>query len=1155
MATLLQLLYAEDSPLDADLTRVHFESAAADIALTLVETGAACLKIFEQRTFDVLMLDNHLPDMDGIDVLVQLRKRGLRLPVVMVTGVGDDETVARALRAGASDYVPKNGNYLDTLPPMLRRLAQRQQAQQPFESDDAPRDQRVLYIEPNTMDAELTEEHFANYAPHLKLNLQTSCVHALAMLGEPLQFDLVLTDLRVPGMDALEFIREAKLRHIELPFVVITGKGDEATAVALLRLGASDYLVKRDNYLTQLPHAIDHALHRFRLEQTRLRLHSELGTLNATLESKVVQRTAELAASQASLRATFDAIPDLIWQTGLDGKCTACNPALARLLALPQEAVLGHTVHELFDSAASDAIGHQVDSTYRLCRPVVQDHWLNGTSTRDRKLFELVCTPVLAAAGAVTGFLTVARDITERTAAHAKIQRLSQLYAALSQCNQAIVHSTTERELFGQICRDAVRFGGMRLAWVGLLTPNATEFEVVTAYGEGAQSFPEGRYFGLDLVVADGNASPESARQGPLHPVWCQDLLNDPSSLHWNMLGLEHGWAASATLPLFRSNVLAGVFSLFAGETQAFDEPARALLNEMATDISFALTNFEREAARTRAEDALRMTRISIEASSEALFWMTPDARIVDVNEAACRSLGYTRAELTGLHLENIDTQFTLQDWTLQFDELRVTGSLSFETTQRCKDGRLIPVEVLANYVKFGDEERNCAFVRDMTAHKASEERIQRLAHFDTLTGLPNRVLLDDRMRQTLRIASRNKTTFAALLVDIDHFKHVNDNLGHHAGDTLLVELGRRLKLAVREEDMVARLGGDEFLLIIAGADAAAAAHVAEKLVGVLSQPCQIARHELVVTPSIGIAMYPADGRDHETLYKSADIAMYRAKHEGRNGFRFFEPEMQERSARALWLENALRHALKRGQLSLHYQLQMALDGDAIVGVEALLRWNHPELSAISPAEFIPIAEGSGQIIAIGEWVLRQAVTQLKRWHDAGFSSLTMAVNLSAVQFRDPHFPQLVSAVLQAEGLPPHTLELELTEGVTMENAMAAIAIMDDLHARGVLLSIDDFGTGFSSLGHLKRFKINKLKIDQSFVRDIAQDASDRAIVVAIIMLANSLGLQTIAEGVETADQLAFLRANGCNQIQGYYLSRPVPPEQALALIRNHRPL
>lgn len=1151
MATRLHVLYAEDSALDADLTRAHFDHAATDFELTIADTGTACLVKMAQHHFDVLLLDNHLPDMDGIDVLTQLRSNGQRLPVVMVTGVGDDETVASALRAGASDYVPKSGEYLTTLPPLLRLLVARHQDEHQLESDDARREQHILYIEPNAMDAELTQQHFATHASRLRLHLLGSCVEALGVLSQPHGFDLVLTDLRVPGMDALEFLHEARRRQLDVPFVVITGKGDEATAVALLRLGAADYLVKRDNYLVQLPHAVEHALHRFRLDRTTRRLQSELQTLNASLEAKVTERTAELHQTQARLRATFDAIPDLIWQKDRDGRYAACNPALEQLLARPSAAVLGCVDADLFDAATAHALSEQHQWVVANARPLVREQSLMHTGSGERVLFELVSTPMQGADGAVQGVLNVARDITERKAAQEKIRRLSQIYAALSQCNQAIVHCTTEGELFNQICLDAVRFGGMTMAWIGLVGADSQTVTVASSFGEGTQAFLQGISIPVGAALPCGRGPTGHAmHQG--QAVWCQDFLHDPMTAAWHQIGAQHGWGASASLPLFRSGATVGVFNLYAGEAHAFDEATRSLLLEMASDISFALANFERDAARTRAEDALRLTRISVEAASEALFWITPDARIVDVNEAACRALGYARDELMSLNMHDVDAKLEPAAWAAHFDELRTLGSLTFESTHKTKDGHEFPVEIVANYVKFGNEERNCAFVRDMTAHKATEARIQQLAHFDALTGLPNRVLLNDRISHALSMAQRNQIPLAVLLLDLDHFKNVNDNLGHRVGDNLLIELARRLSLAVREEDTVSRLGGDEFLLLLPGADTSAAAHVAEKLMDILSQPCVLDAHELVVTPSIGIAMYPADGEDFEALSKCADVAMYRAKQEGRNGFRFFTPEMQARSARALQLENALRQALKREQLTLHYQPQLSLTSQRIIGVEALLRWQHPELGMVSPAEFIPIAESSGQIIAIGEWVLRQALCQLKRWLAEGLTPITMAVNLSAVQFRHPRLPELVSQILSETGVPAHFLELELTEGVTMDDTLAAIAVMDDLHARGVTMSIDDFGTGYSSLGHLKRFKINKLKIDQTFVRDIVIDPDDRAIVVAIISLAKSLGMLTIAEGVETPAQLDFLREHGCDEIQGYHLSRPLPAAQALALIRAH---
>ncbi len=442
----------------------------------------------------------------------------------------------------------------------------------------------------------------------------------------------------------------------------------------------------------------------------------------------------------------------------------------------------------------------------------------------------------------------------------------------------------------------------------------------------------------------------------------------------------------------------------------------------------------------------------------------------------------------------------------------------------------------------------------DITQYKAAQKHIQRLAHFDPLTGLPNRALLGDRISHELNAAQRNDTQIALMFADLDHFKNVNDTLGHRIGDELLIIIANRLKGAVRDVDTVSRQGGDEFILILPDTDSDGAAHVAEHLLEVVAQPCQIEGFEMGVTLSIGIAMYPGDGEDFEALSKCADAAMYRAKHDGRNTYRFFTTEMQARSARSLQMENALRRALERNQLNLHYQPQISLHGGRLIGVEALLRWEHPEIGTVTPAEFIPIAEESGQILLIGEWAMRSAVRQMKTWIDGGLVPITMAVNLSAVQFRHPHLPERVSQILDEAGLPPQYLELELTESVAMDDAPAAIAVMNNLHARGIRMSIDDFGTGYSSLSYLKRFKVHRLKIDQTFVRGVVEDPEDRAIVSAIIRLAESLGLFTIAEGVETEGQLAFLREQGCNEAQGYYFSKPLEADRFEAFARTTYP-
>ncbi|NDP37130.1 MAG: EAL domain-containing protein [Rhodoferax sp.] len=453
-----------------------------------------------------------------------------------------------------------------------------------------------------------------------------------------------------------------------------------------------------------------------------------------------------------------------------------------------------------------------------------------------------------------------------------------------------------------------------------------------------------------------------------------------------------------------------------------------------------------------------------------------------------------------------------------------------------------------------GEEPRFLVLCRDITESKQAERKIRLLAHFDSLTGLPNRVLLTDRCGLALHAAQRNDTPLALMFLDLDHFKHVNDSLGHQVGDALLTMMAGRLKGAVREQDTVSRLGGDEFILVLPDTDAVGAAHIAEKLLESALVAFEIAPHELTVTPSIGIALFPSDGSDFDTLSRCADAAMYRAKQDGRNNYRFFTTEMQTRSERTLALENALRRALERNQLSLHYQPQVSLATGNIIGAEALLRWNHPDLGAVSPVEFIPVAESCGLILPIGEWVLRTAVQQFKTWLEAGMAPITISVNLSSVQFRHADLPELVSTILDEARLPAHFLELELTEGVAMTDPLGAISVMNDLHERGVRMSIDDFGTGYSSLSYLKKFRIYKVKIDQSFVRDITEDADDKAIVGAIISMATSLGMQTIAEGVETEGQLEFLKAKGCTEVQGYYFSRPLPVEQFEAFMQTRSP-
>ncbi|WP_422564706.1 putative bifunctional diguanylate cyclase/phosphodiesterase [Ideonella sp.] len=560
-----------------------------------------------------------------------------------------------------------------------------------------------------------------------------------------------------------------------------------------------------------------------------------------------------------------------------------------------------------------------------------------------------------------------------------------------------------------------------------------------------------------------------------------------------------------------------------------------------------------------QAQDKLKLTGAVFDQAREGLLIADPAGIVLSVNPAFC--------ELTGLGADSVQGQPVHQlnlgsdDRALQRDirhNLRRTGHWQGEV-RACRPSGVPYIAWLSMTCSNGPDGQPghlIGILNDITRSRQAEQRLLRQAHYDSLTDLPNRSLLADRLNQALVAARRDGESIALLFMDLNQLRDINDNFGHSVGDGVLLEVAQRLRSALREVDTVARLGGDEFAVLLPATRADGAEQVAAKLMERLTQPCHVGSQDLSLTLSMGVAVFPDDADTCDAMIRCADTAMYRAKQEGRGHWCFYTPEMHRRSARQMQLETALRRAEARGELMLHYQPQLDLATGRVVGLEALIRWHHPELGMISPGEFIPLAESSGQILAIGAWVMRTAVRQLKAWLDQGLPPCVVAVNLSAVQFREPDLPLQVQAVLQASGLPAACLELELTESVAAGNPEAACAMMQRLHALGVRLSIDDFGTGFSSLSHLKRFPIHTLKIDQSFVRDIDTDPDDRAIVQAIIQMAKALRLTTIAEGVETAGQAEFLSAQGCDMVQGYLYCRPQAPDQALQWLnaRNQPP-
>ncbi|MBS4097432.1 MAG: EAL domain-containing protein [Sulfuricella sp.] len=555
----------------------------------------------------------------------------------------------------------------------------------------------------------------------------------------------------------------------------------------------------------------------------------------------------------------------------------------------------------------------------------------------------------------------------------------------------------------------------------------------------------------------------------------------------------------------------------------------------------------------------LQLAAKVFDGSIEGILISTADNTIVSVNRAFSEITGYSAEEVLGQNPRLLNSGRQSQVFYRDmWDSLNKTGHWQGEIWNRRKNGEIFPQWLTISVLRdeAGEVNHYIALCTDISQRKFDEERIERLAYYDPLTDLPNRVLLQDRLARVLANAQRNHRAAAILMLDLDRFKNINESLGHGVGDAVLQAVAERLRTNVRDADTVARLGGDEYLVVLADIDDAQdVAVVAKKVLDSFAAPISVGDRELGVSLSIGISVYPNDGEDQQTLMKNADSAVYSAKQAGRNTYQFYTRDMNASTLEALMIENALRRALERHELRLYFQPQADMHTGEIIGAEALIRWQHPELGLLAPGAFIPIAEDSGLIIPIGEWVLEEACRHVKEWHDAGFNKLTVAVNMSAVQFRQDNLSSRISAIGRETGVDLGYVELELTESMIMHNAEQMIDTMRAMKTLNLKLSIDDFGTGYSSLSYLKRFPLDKLKIDRSFVNDISDNPADLAISKVIIDLAHNLNLKAIAEGVETEEQLRLLRNNGCDELQGFYFSRPVPAEGFMVMLHDGKRL
>jgi diguanylate cyclase (GGDEF)-like protein/PAS domain S-box-containing protein len=553
---------------------------------------------------------------------------------------------------------------------------------------------------------------------------------------------------------------------------------------------------------------------------------------------------------------------------------------------------------------------------------------------------------------------------------------------------------------------------------------------------------------------------------------------------------------------------------------------------------------------RRQIEEALRVSerryRALFERNLAGVYRSTVEGRLLDCNEAFARIFGYASREEV-LRQAAWDFFVKPEDREAALAKLIERQSLTnYEICLKRKDGSLVWVLQNENLVEGSDGRLSVieGTTIDISERKRAEEQVKHLAFHDPLTNLPNRLLFNDRLTLAVAQAHRHNQRLAVLFLDLDRFKVINDSLGHSVGDELLRQVAERIQEYVREGDTVARLGGDEFTLLVPGISAEEdAAKIARKICEAIHDPFWIDGRELFVTTSVGVSVYPSDGHDGETLVRNADSAMYRAKEQGRDNYQLYTPAMNAKAVERLSLESRLRQAVANDELELHFQPFIDLRTAEVLGAEALIRWRHPELGLIPPMDFIPIAELSGLIVPIGEWVLRTACAEARKWHKKGFGRMTVSVNLSSRQFQQTDLVSQVTSALEETGLEADKLDLEITESNAMQNAEHSINTLRGLKSRGVRISMDDFGTGYSSLNYLKRFPIDRIKLDQSFVRDLPGDKDDAAIAMAVIAMGRSLELVVIAEGVETEEQLAFLKGHECDQLQGYLLSRPLTSE------------